>query len=62
MKHHTTETDDDLDQETEIVKIRILNLDPIHATITVLGALRAIEPKRRTRSDAGTKRTPAATQ
>ena len=57
MKHHTliiTEMDDDLDEDREIVKVRLApDTDPTTATLTVLQALQGIKPPRKTRSDAG---------
>jgi len=65
MKHHTliiTEMDDDLDdQDREIVKVRLTDINPVTATLTVLTALQSIPKPRQPRSDKGTTKKPQPT-
>lgn len=49
---------DDDEGETQLLAVKIGKIDPATATIAVLGALAKLEPVKKKRSDAGTKRPP----
>lgn len=49
---------DDDEGETQLLAVKIGKIDHKAATVAVMQALAAIEPKKRERSDKGTKRPP----
>lgn len=46
------------DDNLELLKVRIKDIDPATATVAILKALDAIKPPKKTRSDAGIERGP----
>lgn len=49
---------DDDEAETQLLAVRIKDIDPAVATVAILKALDAIKPPKKTRSDAGIERGP----